>query len=376
LTFFQNPLACAKLMQRRDSYWHLAMIPGIGPVRVRRLLESMGSVEQILLARESELASVEGISNELARKIVKARDEVDLDREKRLAQDHGVEVLDCEDDRYPQSLKEIYDPPLVLYMKGKIPKRFSMGIGVIGTREPSVYGRENAKKFSFQLAYAGVAVVSGLARGVDTFAHQGALAAKGSTWAVVGCGLTTCYPSENQSLMDKITEDNCVISEFPMETKPDRQTFPMRNRIVSGLCHGVLVVEAGAQSGALITARMALDQGRNVYAIPGRIDQPEAKGCHLLLKQGAKLVEGVEDIVQDLNLLFSEKPVQREFPEVEKLNGDEAELYNALGKEEMHVDRLIQKTGLPSSKVSSTLLRLEMKKRVQQLPGQYFVRIL
>ncbi|MES2308754.1 MAG: DNA-processing protein DprA [Verrucomicrobiota bacterium] len=352
------------------------MIPGIGPVRVRRLLESMGSVERILLARESELASVEGISNELARKIIKARDEVDLVREKKLALDHGVEVIDVEDELYPQSLKEIYDPPLVLYIKGKIPKRFSMGIGVIGTREPTSYGRENAKKFSFQLAYAGVSVISGLARGVDTYAHQGALAAKGATWAVVGCGLMTCYPSENQSLMDKIAEENCVISEFPMETKPDRQTFPMRNRIVSGLSHGVLVIEAGAQSGALITARMALDQGRNVYAIPGRIDQAEAKGCHILLKQGAKLVESVEDILQDLNLLIPPKWIQRELPEVEKLTGDEAVIYEALGKEETHVDRVIQKTGLPSSKVSSTLLRLEMKKRVQQLPGQYFIRIL
>lgn len=362
-------------MTRREAYWHLSMIPGIGPVRVRRLLESMGSVERVLLAREAELATVEGISNELARKIVKARDEVDLDREKALVSDHGVQVFDCEDESYPQSLKEIYDPPLVLYVKGKIPARFSMGIAVIGTREPTVYGRENAKKFSFQLAYAGVPIVSGLARGVDTFAHQGALAAKGATWAVVGCGLMTCYPLENQSLMDKIAEEHCVISEFSMETKPDRQTFPMRNRIVSGLSHGVLVIEAGVHSGALITARMALDQGRHVYAIPGRIDQAEAKGCHALLKQGAKLVEGVEDILQDLNLLMSAIPEQKEPLSMDNLSEEERLILTALGGEEMHLDGVIQKTGLPTAKVSSTLLRLEIKKRVQQLPGQYFIRI-
>ncbi len=351
------------------------MIPGIGPVRVRRLLTAMGSVERVLAARESELASVEGISNELARKIITGRESVDLDREKKLVEDHGVTVFDCEDESYPQSLKEIYDPPLVLYVKGKIPNRFSMGIGVIGTREPTAYGRENAKKFSFQLAYAGVPIVSGLARGVDTYAHQGALAAKGVTWAVVGCGLLTCYPAENQSLMDKIAEEHCVISEFPMETKPDRQTFPMRNRIVSGLSHGVLVIEAGVHSGALITARMALDQGRQVYAIPGRIDQPEAKGCHALLKQGAKLVEGVEDILQDLNLLMPAVPTQKELFPVGNLSEEERLIMETLGSEETHLDRVIQKTALPSGKVSSTLLRLEMKKQVQQLPGQYFIRI-
>ncbi len=335
-------------MSRRDSYWHLSMIPGIGPVRVRRLLEAMGSVERVLLAREAELASVEGISHDLARKIIQGRDEVDLDREKKLTNEHGVEVFDCEDEFYPQSLKEIYDPPLVLYVKGKLPARFSMGIGVIGTREPTIYGRENAKKFSFQLAYAGVPIISGLARGVDTFAHQGALAAKGATWAVVGCGLMTCYPSENQSLMDKIAEEHCVISEFPMETKPDRQTFPMRNRIVSGLSHGVLVIEAGIHSGALITARMALDQGRQVYAVPGRIDHPEAKGCHALLKQGAKLVEGVEDILQDLNLLMPPVQKQIEGPVIEALSEEERSIFAVLGSEEVHLDRVIQ-TAVPKT---------------------------
>lgn len=364
-------------MDRRDAYWSLALVPGIGPVRVRRLLEFFGSVEKILLAREAEIAVVEGFSGESARKFVRLRGEVNLDREKQLAQDHGVVVIDQEDPSYPQLLREIYDPPLVLYIKGKIPERFRSGIAVVGTRNPSVYGRENARKLSFQLAYAGLPVISGLARGIDTFAHQGALASTGETIAVLGCGLMTCYPAENQSLADKIADTGCLISEFPMETKPDRQTFPMRNRIVSGLSHGVLVVEAGVQSGSLITARMALEQGRQVYAIPGRIDHPEAKGCHSLLRQGAKLVEGVEDILQDFNLLIPEHKSSSIIEESQSdLTPDERLILKTLENEECHIDQLTQKTGLPSAKVSSTLLRLEMKKRVQQLPGQYFVRIL
>lgn len=366
-------------MDRRDAYWRLALIPGIGPVRVRRLLNSFGSIEKVLLARSAEIASVEGFSSESARKFVEHRESVDLDGERKKAEDHGVRVIDCEDPQYPQLLKEIYDPPVVLYLKGKVPERFQAGLAIVGTRNPSVYGRENAKKFSFQLAYAGVPVISGLARGIDTFAHQGALAAQGKTYAVMGCGLLTCYPSENQSLFDKIAEESCLISEFPMETKPDRQTFPMRNRIVSGMSHGVLVVEAGVQSGSLITARMALDQGRQVYAIPGRIDHAEAKGCHQLLRQGAKLVEGVEDILQEMDLLIPEapKPMTREILEILPDSGTPEEnlIMEVLRGEELHLDVLIQKTGLPSAKVSSTLLRLEIKKHVQQLPGQYFIRI-
>jgi DNA processing protein len=267
-----------------EAYVTLNLLPKVGPVRVRRLRDTFGSVEGILKARESELLRVEGIGKEVAGNIVRATELVDAAGEIARAKELGLEVLGMEDAQYPDSLREIYDPPLVLYVKGKVPERWARGVAVIGSRLTSHYGNETAKKLSYQLAYAGVTVISGLARGIDTMAHQGALAAKGKTWAVLGCSLDEMYPPENQSLADKIVETGCLLSEFPLGTKPDRQTFPMRNRIVSGLSFGVLVIEAGKESGALITCRQALEQGRQIFAVPGRIDSPHSKGCHELIK--------------------------------------------------------------------------------------------
>lgn len=339
---------------------------------MRRLLERFGSVEGVLLAKESELREVEGIGNEVARQVASAMETISVEEEVERAASAGVTILHQEDPAYPESLREIYDPPLVLYVKGKIPEKWHRGVAVVGTRKPTHYGEEQAKRFGYQIAYARVPVISGLARGVDTGAHLGALAAKGTTWAVLGCGLGHCYPPENESLATKIVEEGgCLMSEFPMQTKPDRQTFPMRNRIVSGLSFGVLVVEAGKESGAMITARQALDQGRQVFAVPGRIDNPEAKGCLQLLKEGARLVEGVEDILSELQYLLPPEPMAKN---PVSLEGVEAKVFEVLGVEEWHLDQIIQKTGLPSGQVSSTLLRLEMKKLVRQLPGKYFVR--
>jgi DNA processing protein len=249
-------------------------------------------------------------------------------------------------------------------------------VAVVGSRETSHYGLETAKKLGYQLAYAGVPVISGLARGIDTAAHLGALAAKGTTWAALGCGLDKMYPPENDALAAKIVEaGGCLISELPLGTAPDKRTFPMRNRIVSGLSFGVLVIEAGRQSGALITARQALDQGRQVFAVPGRIDNPLAQGCHRLIKDGAKLVEGVEDILGELEFLIpreSMTPTPRALPA--NLSGDEEKVYAAIELDETPIDLITQSTGLPSGTVSSTLLRLEMKKLVRQLPGKVFVR--
>ena len=348
---------------------------GIGPTRARRLQERFGSLDRAFVASESDLASVKGISQELACRIRGWEDVANAQKERQWAADLGLQVITRVDPQYPASLSEIYDPPLVLYIKGNVPETWPRGVAVVGSRETSHYGLETAKKLGYQLAYAGVPVISGLARGIDTAAHLGALAAKGTTWAVLGCGLDKMYPPENDALAAKIVESGgCLLSELPLGTAPDKRTFPMRNRIVSGLSFGVLVVEAARQSGALITARQALDQGRQVFAVPGRIDNPQAQGCHQLLKEGAKLVEGVEDILTELEFLIPKESVMTPRPLPANLSGDEEKVYSAIELDEMPIDTITQITGLPSGTVSSTLLRLEMRKLVKQLPGKVFVR--
>jgi DNA processing protein len=361
-------------MNESEAYFIAHLIDGLGPVKVARLKERFGGLEKALTARGADLRGIEGIGNEMVAKITSWKD-VDADRERTWAESLGVQIVTQADKEYPASLREIYDPPLCLYIKGKIPETWPRGVAVVGSRETSHYGLETAKKLGYQLAYAGVPVISGLARGIDTAAHLGALAAKGTTWAALGCGLDKMYPPENDTLAAKIVESGgCLISELPLGTSPDKRTFPMRNRIVSGLSFGVLVIEAGRQSGALITARQALDQGRQVFAVPGRIDNPLAQGCHQLIKDGAKLVEGVEDILGELEFFQfrDDAPKPRALPA--NLSGDEEKVYAAIELDETPIDRITQSTGLPSGTVSSTLLRLEMKKLVRQLPGKVFVR--
>ncbi len=262
---------------------------------------------------------------------------------------------------------------------GKLLPRDDKGIAVVGSRETSNYGMETAKKLSYQMAYSGVSVISGLARGIDTAAHQGALAAKGRTVAVIGAGLNQIYPPENQSLADKIIETgSAVISEFPMNAKPTPQNFPMRNRIVSGMSMGTLVVEADLKSGALITARMALDQGKLLFAVPGRIDSLRSRGCHQLIKQGAKLVEDVGDVLSEFEFLFpKEDNSAGEKPALARadLSDNEALIYKLIETDEVDIDTLIEKSNLPSPTVSATLLGLELKRLVKQLPGKRFVRV-
>jgi len=363
-------------MTESEAYFILNLLSGIGPVRAKRLRERFGSLDLALTARGADLRSVEGIGPELVEALVSWKETTNHEKERKWAEEMGLTIVTMADKEYPASLVEIYDPPLVLYIKGKVPETWPRGVAVVGSRETSHYGLENAKKLGYQLAYAGVPVISGLARGIDTAAHLGALAAKGTTWAVLGCGLDKMYPPENDALAAKIVESGgCLISELPLGTSPDKRTFPMRNRIVSGLSFGVLVIEAGRQSGALITARQALDQGRQVFAVPGRIDNPLAQGCHQLLKDGAKLVEGVEDILAELEFLIpreSVTPAPRPLPA--NLTGDEEKVYAAIELDETPIDAITQATGLPSGTVSSTLLRLEMRKLVRQLPGKVFVR--
>jgi DNA processing protein len=317
---------------------------------------------------------VKGVGADAAKSLREWESQVDLGGELALVRDAGARVLTPASSDYPALLREIHDPPTVLYILGDILERDRHAIGVIGTRKPSHYATDCAKKLSYQLAYAGVTVVSGLARGVDTAAHQAALAAKGRTIGVLGSGLLEFYPPENRTLAEKIATSGAVVTEFSMRVKADRQTFPMRNRIISGCSFGVLVVEAGANSGALISANQAGEQGRSIYAVPGRIDNPNAIGSNRLIQQGAKLVTSAADILDDMGILFAEKPqlVPARAPE---LSGAEQTVHTALQDDETHIDVLIERTGLPSHTVSSTLFALELKKLVRQLPGSRFVKI-
>jgi len=287
-------------------------------------------------------------------------------------------VITQDSPEYPRQLREIHAPPIVLYVWGEILERDHHAIGIIGARRTTHYGTESAKKLAYQIAYAGLTVISGLARGIDTAAHQGALAAKGRTVAVIGAGLSHLYPPENAALVEKIRDGHgAVISEFSMNIEPDRQTFPMRNRIISGWSHGILVVEAGLNSGALITAAQALEQGRSVYAVPGQINVPNAQGSNRLIQQGAKLVMEANDILDDLQVLLPEtKPspaaAARPLP---RLTDEERNVYEAIHANETSIDDIAARAALPSSKVSSALLRLELKRLVKQLPGKYFVKL-
>jgi len=357
------------------------MIPGMGPVRMRKLLEVFETPQRVLAAGREALRSVDGIGSEVAETVATWEQKVDLAAELKLIAEFGAKVIIQSSPEYPAQLKEIHNPPIVLYVWGEILPEDTRAIGVVGSRQTTHYGIDSAKRLSYQLAYSGYTVVSGLARGIDTAAHQGALAAKGRTLAVMGSGLMQIYPTENKSLAAKIAESGAVLSEYPMMRVADRQTFPYRNRIVAGWGLGLLVVEAGLNSGALITANQAIDQGRTVYAVPGQIDRPTSIGSNRLIQQGAKLVLGAEDIIDDLQTLFpslrpSSKPVSNPKQSVAspKLSNDETLIVTALEAGELSLDELCASTRLPAYKISSTLLGLELKRLVQALPGQRYVR--
>ncbi|MSR64451.1 MAG: DNA-protecting protein DprA [Verrucomicrobiae bacterium] len=367
-------------MTSTEAYLALNMLPNIGPVRVRTLLEVFGEPQAILEANASQLTRIHNIGPEVANSITRWRELADLDGELKRVEKAGAHVLTQQDAAYPKQLREIASPPLVLYVKGKLDERDNRSIGIVGSRRTTMYGRDTAQKLAIQLAHCGMTIVSGGARGIDTAAHEGALKIQGRTIAVLGSGLDVIYPSENKALFEQIAASGAVISEFPFGTEPDKQTFPMRNRIVSGMSLGVLVVEAGLTSGALITVNFAMEQGRQVFAVPGRIDSPLSKGTHRLIKEGAKLVEDAEDVLEEFEYLFSKKARTSSTAAANtiaapQLNENESKVYAQIDNDEVSIDELIRGSGLTSAVVSATLLALEMKKLVRQLPGKRFARM-
>lgn len=283
------------------TYCHaLNLIAQLGPVRINKLLQACGSARAAWHLSESSLAVIEGFGPKLAAQVAASRTRIDPGKAWQDLCNKGLSVVAQEEQTYPPLLREIFDPPPLLYYTGDLKIMHNPCLAVVGSRRHSTYGREIAYKFSNRLAAYGFTIVSGMARGIDTWAHRGVLSANGVTAAVLGCGLDRCYPPENRTLMQNIRQQGVVISEFPPGTEPAPSNFPRRNRLISGLSLGTIVVEAGEKSGALITASFALEQGREVFAVPGSIANPSSRGCHLLIKDGAKLADGLEAILEEL----------------------------------------------------------------------------
>lgn len=364
-------------MEEREAYVALNMIERVGPVRVRQLLAHFGDASSILKASKRQLQHVRGIGDDTAEAISTWDQKVDLAAELKRCEDFGCHVLIQSDDDYPALLREIYDPPIVLYVKGSLGEKDKNAVAMVGSRQTTHYGIETARKLAYQLSYVGVTVVSGGARGIDTAAHQGSLQAKGRTIAVLGNGINIVFPPENRDLFERIAGNGAVVTQFPFNRKADKQTFPIRNRIVAGMTLGTVVVEANLSSGALITANFATEYGRQVFAVPGRIDSPRSKGCHDLIKKGAKLCESAEDILSEFEYLFPPTNRPPSTAETGQLNAielseNEQKVYDAVGEEESQIDEIIRRCGLPASTVSVALLGLEMKRIVRQLPGRVF----
>ena len=360
-------------LTERQAFMIMNDLPNIGPITLNRLLaEFGGDPREILLSNKRRLESVRGVGPETSAALLAWRTHFDLAREEDRIAKAGAAFITTRDEGYPRMLKEINDPPIGLYRKGS----YLFGqpcIAVVGSRRTTLYGQSVANKLGADLARLGFCVVSGLARGIDTAAHEGALSVGGKTAAVLGCGIDIVYPPENLDLYRRIADTGAVLSEFPFGRKADKQTFPMRNRVVSGMSEAIVVVESDVSGGAMITARFAGEQGRLIYAVPGRIDQSSSVGCHQLIRDGATLLTSVDDILNELNYLDGLRPAP--IPPKDRLDfGEEAraELQGAeqqiaecfRGGSIMSIDAVATATGLPSHEISATLMLLELKKVV------------
>jgi len=354
----------------------LNMISGIGPIRVRDLISVFGSPAQILSASQAELSSTSGIGKKAALDISSWQKNVNYEEEIALTEKAGVKIITQVDHEYPSALKEIYDPPLCLYVRGKLPENSGLNIGIVGSRRVTNYGRRIAQHLSEAASYAGWNVISGLAYGIDTIAHKAVVETKGKTVAVLGGGLARIHPQEHIPLAKKIIETGgAVVSEFPMQFSPSKWSFPMRNRIISGLSQGLLVVEAGLRSGSLITARCALDQGRTVFAVPGEADNPQAQGTNKLIKNGAKLTESFDDILEEFEFLPGLQAKQHKDQQetlILELSDNEQTVLATLKPGPLSADQLSSESSIPPGALLALLMKLEMKKLIMQLPGKRF----
>ena len=352
---------------------YLLTIPNIGPGRIRKLIQVFKDLENIRKAPVQSLVRIESIDLKLASRIKQGGQPEVVQQQLELINRHHINYITIWDDEYPALLKQIPDAPPVLFYEGSLNNLSDRAIAIVGTRSPSSYGRTVTTEITRELVANGISIVSGMARGIDTVAHQTALQHGGHTVAVLGCGIDVCYPPENRKLYQKIPQQGAVVSEYFVGTGPDGPNFPKRNRIISGLSVGTLVIEAGERSGALITALFSLNQNREVFAIPGNINSQRSMGCNHLIKQGGKLVQNVEDILDEIGLSRQEKPAEPR-PIPENLTGFERQILEMLSIEPVHIDSLVLKLSEPPSTILSSLLSLELLGLVQQLAGKRFVR--
>ena len=373
-----------------ERYWWIGLncVPGVGSITSKRLIEAFGTPKHVFSASQGELRSVDGVGGELARRIATFPVEEVLEREVAAVERAGITLCTLHDEDYPPQLATLYDPPPVLYVRGALMASDALAIAVVGSRRPTAYGRSVAERLAGELASLGFTVVSGLARGIDGLAHQAALSAGGRTLAVYGSGIDLVFPAEHRELADAIAERGALISEFPMGVPPVAHNFPRRNRIIAGLALGTVVVEAAAKSGSLITARCAMEQGREVFAVPGQVITGKSRGAHRLIKQGATLVEGVEDIIDALPLHFramleeaqaaegvstsEPEPASVLVPPAPRVSASERALLALIQEEPRPIDRMIEESGLAPSAVSGLLVQLELKGLVARGPDSCY----
>lgn len=398
------------LSQQTKNLLHLSLIQGIGFKTVQFLIKIFGSAEKVLNATPQELEKINELSNTVRESLIHKQLGCPLERELELIQEYECKIVTYYDETYPPLLKEIDTPPLLLYVRGELKPEDGLSIAIVGSRDAKDYGRRVSYQLAHQLVNRGLTVVSGFAKGIDACAHRGALEAGGRTIAVMGNGLSLIYPASNRELVEKVIESGALVSEFPMGMKPRSENFPRRNRIISGLTLGTVVVEASNRSGALITARLATEQGREVFAVPGQIFSELSTGTHRLIDNGAKLISTVDDLLQALphhtiSQINASNPVTEHQKKldvtqssedtniepnpidktIEKtpikatpvvpppdLTDDETTVFNAIDIPTSHIDNIVRTTQLPISKVSSVLLMLELKGAIQQLPGKLF----
>ncbi|MBN2418862.1 MAG: DNA-processing protein DprA [Deltaproteobacteria bacterium] len=365
------------LWSDKRCYWiALSGVKGIGNITFKNLIMKFGDPEIIIDSPISELAEVDGIRKDTVRDIVNKNFRTDPSEELKKLESCGARVITFNDPEYPAPLKEIYDPPMLLYAKGAEIPQDKIFVAIVGSRNATHYGLKTAEEFGQGIARRGLGVVSGMAVGIDAASHWGCLSGKGSTIGVLGTGIDIVYPSQNSRLFERIIEKGTLITEFPVGTTPSPPNFPKRNRIISGLSRGVLVVEATKNSGSLITASIALEQGRDVFAVPGSIDSFKSRGCHFLIKHGAILAENADDIMESIGMSYpgmvkSDTFIKKELPEISEI---EKIVYDIIGDYPMHIDQIQRKGNIGAGDLSGALTKMELKGIIKQLPGKMFVR--
>ncbi|HEY1067313.1 MAG TPA: DNA-processing protein DprA [Pirellulales bacterium] len=360
----------------------LALTPGVGPKWRQRLLDHFGSAAAVFNATLGDLSAVPSMQKRLAEAVVRARREVDAEREIERCARQGVEILLDRDPRYPRLLKECQQPPGILFVRGEFKPEDAASVAIVGSRHGTRYGLQQAEKFAGTLARAGLTIVSGLARGVDGAAHRAAIDAGGRTIAVLGGGLGKIYPPEHRGLADDVAEHGAVISEAPLDAEPKSGMFPQRNRIISGLSLGIVVVQAALRSGALSTAQHAAEQGREVFAVPGPVDDPMSRGCHRLIRDGVRLVESAQDVLEDLGVLrsFRRSSLEpRESPEPSRaeplLDDAEAAVYRLIAGPAVSIDEVMRDSQLPAHEALAAIGMLEMRRLIKRLEGSRVQRV-